>query len=110
MEQVEEYIHKDETEGEVDNGVIEPSERQKAYLLGLARNVGLKMDITRVRDRQEASVLIERLKVAGQTDERARRPWRDARQAGSIWYGNDAPVQAIQRRAERPDQVKAVLE
>lgn len=39
------------------------SEKQKAYIVTLARTVGLRMDISKVQSREEASRLIENLKL-----------------------------------------------
>ena len=40
-----------------------PSERQKSYIVGLSRRVGLKINIERVQDREAASRLIEQLRT-----------------------------------------------
>lgn len=49
-------------ETENSNKDVPPSERQKGYITALAKNVGLKIDITKVKDKKEASVIIERFK------------------------------------------------
>lgn len=43
------------------NGNIEPSDRQKSYIVDLARDVGMKIDITKIDNRQKASKLIDNL-------------------------------------------------
>ena len=41
---------------------IEPSEKQKEYIVALAKEVGLEVDVSRLKDRKKASLLIDRLK------------------------------------------------
>jgi hypothetical protein len=40
-----------------------PSDRQKTYILTLAKTVGLKVDVSTIRDRDSASRFIERLRL-----------------------------------------------
>jgi len=40
----------------------EPSEKQKTYILALARMVGVRVDIARISDKAKASEVIEKLK------------------------------------------------
>lgn len=46
-----------------ENGEVQPSKRQKAYIEALARSVGLKVDVSKMGNREEASRLIENLKL-----------------------------------------------
>ena len=41
----------------------QPSEKQKQYILALARTAGLKVDMSSIADREKAARLIERLKL-----------------------------------------------
>lgn len=50
-------------EAEASENGSSASERQKAYIVTLARTVGLRMDISKVQSRDEASRLIENLKL-----------------------------------------------
>ena len=54
-EQWDEF-HKAQANGEV-------SQKQKRYIFVLAKSVGLKIDVSKITDRQQAHLLIERLKL-----------------------------------------------
>jgi hypothetical protein len=41
---------------------IEPSEKQKEFILALGKEVGLEIDVSKLKDRKHASLLIDRLK------------------------------------------------
>jgi len=48
---------------EAGNSMKAPSEKQKAYMITLARTVGLRFNVSKIRDKAKASQLIERLKA-----------------------------------------------
>ncbi len=41
----------------------EPIERQKTYILGLAKTIGLKMDVSKIEDTEKAARIIEVLSL-----------------------------------------------
>lgn len=54
-------FHNEEANGKAGNA--EPTPQQKGYIAALARAAGLSVDVSKVRDRQSASTLIERLRL-----------------------------------------------
>lgn len=51
-----------ETNGKGIAAKPKPSEKQKTYIVSLAKTVGLKVDVSTIRDKESASRFIERLK------------------------------------------------
>lgn len=45
------------------NGKDKPSEKQRAYIAALGRTAGLNVDVSKIEDSEQASRLIERLKL-----------------------------------------------
>ncbi len=72
-EAVLERIRKDETDeqwnkyhetvNEAQKAKEEPIERQKTYILGLAKTIGLKMDVSNIEDTEKAARIIEVLNL-----------------------------------------------
>ena len=66
VKKMEEVVMENEGKNKEVNGreqfEIEPSEKQKEFIIALGKEVGLEMGVSKIKDRKHASLLIDRLR------------------------------------------------